>query len=40
VVHVVSSSKRTDLFKALQIDANIRVATKRIWKLVLDGGIR
>jgi hypothetical protein len=40
VVHVVGSGKRTDLFEALQVDANIGVATKRVWKLVLDGGIR
>jgi hypothetical protein len=40
VVHVVASGKRTDLFEKLQVDANISVVSKRIWKLVLDSGIR
>ena len=40
VVHVVVSSKCTDLFKKLQVDANISVISKRIQKLVLDSSIR
>jgi hypothetical protein len=40
VAHVMNSGKRTDLFTALQIDANIGKAAGKQWKLVLDGGIR
>jgi hypothetical protein len=40
VAHVIASGKRTDLFIALQAEANVRVAQGKRWKLVLDGGIR
>jgi hypothetical protein len=40
VVYVVASGKRTELFESLQIEANIGPAGKRVWKLVLDSGIR
>jgi hypothetical protein len=40
VYHVVASGKRTDLFEKLQMEANVGKANKRIWKLILDGGIR
>ena len=40
VAHVIASGKRTDLFLALQVNANVgRVKGKR-WKLLLDGGMR
>lgn len=40
VAHVCASGKRTDLFMALQADANIGIAEGKRWKLLLDGGIR
>jgi hAT family C-terminal dimerisation region len=40
VAHVTASGKRTDLFTALQAEANVGVARGKRWKLVLDGGIR
>ena len=40
VVHVTASGKRTELFQKLQLEANTGIASKRVWKLVLDGGIR
>ena len=40
VAHVMNSSKRMDLFTALQIDANIGKAAGKKWKLIVDGGIR
>ena len=36
----MNSGKCTDLFTALQIDANIGKATGKKQKLVLDGGVR
>jgi hypothetical protein len=40
VTHVVASGKRTELFQSLQLENNTGVANGRVWKLVLDGGIR
>jgi hAT family C-terminal dimerisation region len=40
VAHIIASGKRSDLFKALQVDENIGGAEGRSLKLVLDGGIR
>ena len=40
IAHVIASGKRTELFEALQRDANEGIASGRVWKLVLDGGIR
>ena len=40
VAHVIASGKRTDLFLALQVDANIGYAEGKKWKLLVDGGIR
>ena len=40
VVHIIASGKRTDLFLALQVNANVgRIEGKR-WKLLLDSGVR
>ena len=36
----MASGKRIDLFVALQSTHNIGIAAGKIWKLVLDGGIR
>jgi hypothetical protein len=36
----MASGKRTDLFVVLQSTHNIGVVVGKIWKLVLDGGIR
>ena len=36
----MASGKRLDLFTALQLIENIGKATRKRWKLVLDGGIR
>jgi hypothetical protein len=40
VAHVMASGKRTDLFQSLQVDLNTRKAQGKMWKLVLDGGVR
>jgi hypothetical protein len=40
IAHVTASGKRTELFTALQANANISIAKGKRWKLVLDGGIR
>ena len=40
VAHVMVSGKRLDLFMALQLTENVRKATGKRWKLVLDRGIR
>ena len=40
VAHVMASGKRTDLFQMLQTTVNEGIAADKIWKLVLDGGIR
>jgi hypothetical protein len=40
VAHVMASGKRTDLFQKLQVDLNTGNAKGKMWKLVLDGGIR
>jgi len=40
VIHVIASDKRTVVFEQLQVEANVGKASKRIWKLVIDGGIR
>ena len=40
VIHIIASGKRTDLFLALQVNANVgRIEGKR-WKLLLDSGVR
>ena len=39
VAHVMASGKRSDLFMALQLIENVGKATRKRWKLVLDGGI-
>jgi hypothetical protein len=36
----MASGKRTDLFLALQVDANISCVEGKRWKLLLDGGVR
>src|SRR6202035_2008424 len=38
IAHVTASGKRTELFTALQANANISIAKGKRWKLVLDGG--
>ena len=40
VVYIIASRKRSDLFKALQVNKNISSAEGRSLKLVLDGSIR
>jgi hypothetical protein len=40
VAHVMASGKRTDLFTELQKEVNTGIAEGKLWKLVLDGGIR
>jgi hypothetical protein len=40
VAHVMASGKRTDLFQGLQFDLNTGKAQGKMWKLVLDGGVR
>jgi hypothetical protein len=40
VAHVIASRKRTDLFQKLQVDLNTSNAKGKMWKLVLDRGIR
>ena len=40
VAHIRASGKRTEAFEGLQHDNNEGKATGKIWKLVLDGGIR
>jgi len=40
VAHVIASGKRTDLFLALQVNANVGRAEGKRWKLLLDGGVR
>ena len=40
VAYVMASGKRTDVFQALQNTQNTGIAAGKVWKLVLDGGIR
>ena len=40
VAHVMASGKRTDLFQKLQVDLNTSKAKGKMWKLVLNRGIR
>lgn len=40
VTHIMASGKRIDIFKALQSILNDGIAAGKIWKVVLDGGIR
>ncbi len=40
VMHVIASGKRTHIFEELQLSENVGIASERVWKLVVDGGIR
>ena len=40
VTHVMASRKRTDLFTELQKECNTRITKGKLWRLVLDRGIR
>jgi hypothetical protein len=40
VTHVIASGKSTDLFTELQKECNTRITKGKLWRLVLDRGIR